>query len=185
MLDRLEGTREIVGPMSQLHRKELETEGAARALDRVRAEAGIGIDDALTRVRTLVMQRATAEVETQFMRRGCVSCHQVKDTRNRNLVERFQVVPLCVDLQGIAIARKFYAQVGIKALPLYIDPSAKAAFEKLRAMDSKVAETVWLRSVEGLTIHEMSRSQNREVWRVRADYDFGLQWMANRLKRYT
>jgi len=42
--------------------------------------------------------------------------------------ERFQVVPLCVDLQGIAIARKFYAQVGIKALPLYIDPSAKAAF---------------------------------------------------------
>ena len=41
---------------------------------------------------------------------------------------RFQVVPLSVDLQGIAIARKFYAQVGIKALPLYIDPSAKAAF---------------------------------------------------------
>src|SRR6266498_3836930 len=32
MLDRLEGTREIVGPMSQLHRKELETEGAARKL---------------------------------------------------------------------------------------------------------------------------------------------------------
>ena len=41
---------------------------------------------------------------------------------------RFQVVPLSVDLQGIGIARKFYAQVGIKALPLYIDPSAKAAF---------------------------------------------------------
>jgi hypothetical protein len=38
--------------------------------------------------------------------------------------------------------------------------------------------------VEGLTVHEMSRSQGREIWRVRADYDFGLQWMANRLKRY-
>ena len=60
----------------------------------------------------------------------------------------------------------------------------KIVFEKLRAMDPQVAETVWLRSVEGLTVNEMSRSQNREVWRVRADYDFGLQWMANKLKRF-
>ena len=30
--------------------------------------------------------------------------------------------------QGAPIARKFYSEVGIKALPLYIDPSAKAAF---------------------------------------------------------
>jgi RNA polymerase sigma-70 factor, ECF subfamily len=62
--------------------------------------------------------------------------------------------------------------------------AVKMVFEKLRAMDAKVAETVWLRSVEGMTVHELSRSQNREVWRVRADYDFGLQWMVNRLKRY-
>jgi len=62
--------------------------------------------------------------------------------------------------------------------------AVKIVFEKLRDLDPKVAETVWLRSVEGLTIHEMSRSQGREAWRVRADYDFGLQWMANRLKRY-
>jgi RNA polymerase sigma-70 factor (ECF subfamily) len=61
--------------------------------------------------------------------------------------------------------------------------AVKMVFEKLRAMDPQVAETVWLRSVEGLTVNEMSRSQNREVWRVRADYDFGLQWMANKLKR--
>ena len=62
--------------------------------------------------------------------------------------------------------------------------AAKIAFEKLRDMDAKVAETVWLRAVEGLTVQEMSRMQDREEWRVRADYDFGLQWMANRLKRY-
>jgi RNA polymerase sigma-70 factor (ECF subfamily) len=62
--------------------------------------------------------------------------------------------------------------------------AAKITFEKLRAMDAKVAETVWLRAVEGVTIQEMSRMQDREEWRVRADYDFGLQWMANRLKRY-
>jgi hypothetical protein len=62
--------------------------------------------------------------------------------------------------------------------------AVKMVFEKLRAMDAKVAETVWLRSVEGVTIQELSSQQNREMWRVRADHDFGLQWMANRLKRY-
>jgi hypothetical protein len=62
--------------------------------------------------------------------------------------------------------------------------AVKMVFEKLRAMDRTVAETVWLRSVEGSTIEEMSQAQGREAWRVRADYDFGLQWMAHRLKRY-
>src|SRR5207253_4288274 len=63
--------------------------------------------------------------------------------------------------------------------------AVKMAFDKLRSMDPQVAETVWLRCVEGLTVGEMSRSQSREEWRVRADYDFGLQWMANRLTQYT
>src|SRR5437868_8841247 len=62
--------------------------------------------------------------------------------------------------------------------------TVKIVFEKLRSIDPQVAETVWLRCVEGLTVAEMSRSQSREEWRVRADYDFGLQWMANRLKQY-
>ncbi len=62
--------------------------------------------------------------------------------------------------------------------------AVKLVFEKLRALDPKVAETVWMRSVEGVTALEMSRLQNRELWRVRADCDFGLQWMANQLGRY-
>ncbi|MBZ5606146.1 MAG: hypothetical protein LAO79_27960 [Acidobacteriia bacterium] len=62
--------------------------------------------------------------------------------------------------------------------------AVKMVFEKLRALDPKVAETVWLRSVEGMTNLEMSRMQNRELWRVRADCDFGLQWMANQLGRF-
>jgi RNA polymerase sigma-70 factor (ECF subfamily) len=61
--------------------------------------------------------------------------------------------------------------------------AVKMVFDKLRSMDPQVAETVWLRCVEGLTVAEMSRAQSREEWRVRADYDFGLQWMANRLKK--
>lgn len=62
--------------------------------------------------------------------------------------------------------------------------AAKMVFEKLRGMDARVAETIWLRAVEGRTVEELSRLQAREEWRVRADYDFGLQWMANRMKRY-
>ena len=61
--------------------------------------------------------------------------------------------------------------------------AVKMVFEKLRAMDPKVAETVWRRVVESQTINELSQSQSREAWRVRADYDFGLEWMASRLRR--
>jgi len=61
--------------------------------------------------------------------------------------------------------------------------AVRMAFEKLKRMDSQVAETVWLRSVEGLTLEEMSGRQGREMWRVRADYDFGLKWMESRLSR--
>ncbi len=42
--------------------------------------------------------------------------------------DRFQVLALSVDQEGASIARKFYDEVGIKALPLYVDPTAKAAF---------------------------------------------------------
>lgn len=62
--------------------------------------------------------------------------------------------------------------------------AVKMVFEDLRSMDPEVAETVWRRCIEGQTIQEMSHLQGREPWRVRADYDFGLRWMANRLKRY-
>ncbi len=39
-------------------------------------------------------QATTREVETQFAVRGCITCHQVIDTRSRDIVERFQVVPV-------------------------------------------------------------------------------------------
>jgi hypothetical protein len=61
----------------------------------------------------------------------------------------------------------------------------KIALARLRVIDRRAAETVWLRSVEGLTIEEVSRSQRRETWRVRADYDFGLRWLADHLTRRT
>ncbi|HUS06040.1 MAG TPA: ECF-type sigma factor [Bryobacteraceae bacterium] len=54
-------------------------------------------------------------------------------------------------------------------------------FGNLQKLDPAAARTVWLRSVEGLTLKEVARDQSRQVWRVRADYDFGIQWMAERI----
>lgn len=59
--------------------------------------------------------------------------------------------------------------------------SVRAVFQRLTALDAKAAETLWLRSVEGLTLQEVSQRQEREIWRVRADYDFGARWMADRI----
>jgi RNA polymerase sigma factor (TIGR02999 family) len=70
----------------------------------------------------------------------------------------------------------------------YADPelrlTLKISLERLRCIDRTAAETVWLRSVEGQTIEEVSRSQRRETWRVRADYDFGILWLADQLTRH-
>ena len=60
--------------------------------------------------------------------------------------------------------------------------TVKTVFRALKGLDPVAAETVWLRSVEELTLGEVSRRQCREVWRVRADYDFGTRWMADRVR---
>ena len=71
--------------------------------------------------------------------------------------------------------------------PARIDPelclTVKIILERLRHIDPAAAEIVWLRCVEGLTIEEVSQSKGREFWRVRADYEYGLRWMARQLER--
>jgi hypothetical protein len=51
------------------------------------------------------MKLAKREVEVEFQRRGCVSCHQVKDTRSTDLIERFQVQPVTLRRAFFAAAR--------------------------------------------------------------------------------
>src|SRR5262249_11588103 len=60
----------------------------------------------------------------------------------------------------------------------------KISLERLRGIDRMAAKTVWLRCVEGLTLEEVSRCQRREIWRVRADFDFGRRWLADQLTRH-
>jgi DNA-directed RNA polymerase specialized sigma24 family protein len=61
--------------------------------------------------------------------------------------------------------------------------SVKAVLSELQAMDPKAAEALWLRCVEGWTIEETSLRQQRDQWRVRADCDFALEWLAAKLTR--
>lgn len=56
-------------------------------------------------------------------------------------------------------------------------------FEKFEQLDPLAANTVWLHAVEGLTFAELSEAQGREPWRVRADFDFGTRWMADKMAR--
>jgi thiol-disulfide isomerase/thioredoxin len=62
----------------------------------------------------------------------CEPCREEMPTLDRLQArlggDRFQVVALSVDQQGASIARKFYDEFAIKVLPLYVDPTAKAAF---------------------------------------------------------
>lgn len=41
----------------------------------------------------------------------------------------FEVVALSIDQQGAEVGRKFFDEIGIKALKLYVDSSAQAAFK--------------------------------------------------------
>jgi thiol-disulfide isomerase/thioredoxin len=63
----------------------------------------------------------------------CAPCREEMPALDRLQAElggpRFEVVALSVDQQGAQIARKFFAEAGVKSLALYVDPSAQAAFK--------------------------------------------------------
>lgn len=61
--------------------------------------------------------------------------------------------------------------------------AAKLVFEQLKRMDATSAAAIWMRYVEGLSTQEIARGQVRAVWRVKADCDFGIRWMAGQLER--
>jgi RNA polymerase sigma factor (TIGR02999 family) len=59
--------------------------------------------------------------------------------------------------------------------------TVRVAFKRLEELDRLAAQAVWLRAVEGLTLSRVSEVQRREIWRVRADYDFGIRWLSDRI----
>jgi thiol-disulfide isomerase/thioredoxin len=63
----------------------------------------------------------------------CAPCREEMPALDRLQAElggpRFQVLALSVDQQGAPIARKFFAEAGVKSLELYVDSSGQAAFK--------------------------------------------------------
>lgn len=63
----------------------------------------------------------------------CTPCREEMPALDRLQAQlggpEFEVVALSVDQQGAEPVRKFFSEVGIKALERYIDPSAQAAFK--------------------------------------------------------
>lgn len=63
----------------------------------------------------------------------CVPCRREMPTLDRLQAELsgpdFEVVALSIDRAGIDVVRKFYAEIGMKHLAMYIDSSGKAARE--------------------------------------------------------
>jgi thiol-disulfide isomerase/thioredoxin len=89
-------------------------------------------EDAAGRARTLADFRGKV-VLLNIWATWCAPCREEMPALDRLQAqlgsERFQVVALSVDQQGPAIARKFFTEFGIKALPFYIDRTAQAAFK--------------------------------------------------------
>lgn len=50
-------------------------------------------------------QHAAAEIEAQFTRRGCVTCHEVSDTKDADIYERYRVLPVRLSADFFPAAR--------------------------------------------------------------------------------
>lgn len=92
----------------------------------------LAFEDAAGRPRSLADFRGKLVV-LNLWATWCAPCREEMPALDRLQAKlggpRFEVLALSVDQQGIAAARKFFAEVGVKSLTLYIDPSAQAAFK--------------------------------------------------------
>ena len=59
--------------------------------------------------------------------------------------------------------------------------AVQQALSALAELDAKGAACIRCRFLEGLSIQQTALRLGRPVWRVRADCDFGLSWMASHL----
>ena len=60
--------------------------------------------------------------------------------------------------------------------------AARQVWQRLQAIDAQVADVVWLKATEGMTLGDIALRQGRERWRVKADYDYGIKWMTPQLQ---
>jgi thiol-disulfide isomerase/thioredoxin len=102
------------------------------AAESAKALPQLGIADASGKPRSLADFRGKL-VLLNVWATWCAPCREEMPALDRLQAKlggsRFEVVALSVDQQGAGIARKFFDEVGVKSLGLYVDPSAQAAFK--------------------------------------------------------
>ena len=111
--------------------------GVPKGLPFVRAGAprqipGLQFQDGAGRARSLADFRGRL-VLLNIWATWCAPCREEMPTLDRLQAKLggpgFEVVALSIDQQGAAVVRKFFDEVGIKSLQLYVDPSAQAGFK--------------------------------------------------------
>jgi len=60
--------------------------------------------------------------------------------------------------------------------------AVQQAFERLAALDAKAAAAIRCRFIDGYTVQQAAERLNSPRWKVRADCEFGLKWMADGLR---
>jgi thiol-disulfide isomerase/thioredoxin len=89
-------------------------------------------EDASGRTRTLADFRGKV-VLLNIWATWCAPCREEMPALDQLQAKlggpKFEVVAVSVDQQGPEVARRFYADVGIRSLAFYIDRNAKAAFQ--------------------------------------------------------
>ena len=97
-----------------------------------KAIPGIQFQDGAGRARSLADFRGKLVV-LNIWATWCAPCREEMPALDRLQAKLggrdFEVVALSIDQQGPQAVRKFLAEVGVKALELYIDPSAQAGFK--------------------------------------------------------
>lgn len=106
--------------------------GGSAALSERRSVPEIQFQDGSGRARTLAEFRGKV-VLLNLWATWCAPCREEMPSLDRLQTRLggpdFEVVALSIDQQGVPAVRKFYDELGIKALQLYNDPSAQAGFK--------------------------------------------------------
>lgn len=128
----------------------------------------------------------TALVSELFLRFHSLGCRVLSREHFLHLAAR-SMKQLLVDRgRGRVVRRRLEPEVRM-TVTLALEPqspaqiAARHVWERLRSIDAGAAEAIWLLKVEGLTIKEVAVRQRRPAWRVVADSEFALDWMAKRL----
>ena len=107
-----------------------------------------------------------------FLRLATNAMKQILIDHGRGRAVRRRLAP---DVLAISLRRVRGTQ------PTEGERAARQVWERLRAIDAQVADVVWLKAAEGMTLGDIAALQRRERWRVKADYDYGIKWMTPQL----